>query len=670
MSGLTTTPRLAHVGCTDCDDFVGDFSAPASSTGFDFVAARLCAPAPGGACPPPLSGPVAAALLRGSACSPRLMGLLEGACEASLLRALSLADHMGLPAAALRVAAFPGGPVECGRALARVCALRGSHAGLPLLCARVALDDGGGGWRAWHCVRALCGRGAAALGACVEVGAELPPPAAQQRWVAEPLHVAVLPTALFSLNGAGFPTLPAGHQQLVARLVAHGVALLVEGAPAAGVGAAAAAQAAAVARGEVAGDAQALAWVAAAPLRAYAAYLRHVGAKLLPAVGAEEAAMAPWADALQCPLQPLSDHLENAMYEVFERDAPKYEAYEGAMRAALAARAAGGGGGGGGRPVRCCVAGAGRGPLVRRLLAAADAVGVPVRVWAVEKNPNAALHLAAVGAAEGWAARGVAAVVHADARTWEGPADGGGGFDLLVSELLGSFGDNELSPECLGDAEPLLAPGGASIPCEYTSYLAPLSSAKLWAAAFARGSCESLYVVRALRAAPLAPPAPAFTFRHPGHEVGSGRRSARLEFDAGAVGALPALLHGFSGYFSAVLWDGGEGAGGGCGGGGGGGGGGAIRLCTLPASHAPADMLSWFPLFLPLAEPVLVERGQRLVLQLWRCVEEGAPLAAAGDGLQPRRRGAPGRVWFEWALLEPRVSAIHNVGGRAAVMLL
>ena len=45
MSGLTTTPRLAHVGCTDCDDFVGDFSAPASSTGFDFVAARLCAPA-------------------------------------------------------------------------------------------------------------------------------------------------------------------------------------------------------------------------------------------------------------------------------------------------------------------------------------------------------------------------------------------------------------------------------------------------------------------------------------------------------------------------------------------------------------------------------------------------------------------------------------------------
>lgn len=29
--------------------------------------------------------------------------------------------------------------------------------------------------------------------------------------------------------------------------------------------------------------------------------------------------------------------------------------------------------------------------------------------------------------------------------------------DILVSELLGSFGDNELSPECLDGAERLLA---------------------------------------------------------------------------------------------------------------------------------------------------------------------------------------------------------------------
>ena len=70
--------------------------------------------------------------------------------------------------------------------------------------------------------------------------------------------------------------------------------------------------------------------------------------------------MAPWADTLQAPLQPLSDHLENAMYEVFERDAPKYDAYEAAMVSALKALV-GGAVGAAGRAVRCCVAGRGAG---------------------------------------------------------------------------------------------------------------------------------------------------------------------------------------------------------------------------------------------------------------------------------------------------------------------
>lgn len=39
--------------------------------------------------------------------------------------------------------------------------------------------------------------------------------------------------------------------------------------------------------------------------------------------------------------------------------------------------------------------------------------------------------------------------------------------DVIVSELLGSFGDNELSPECLYGAQHILKPGGISIPCNY-----------------------------------------------------------------------------------------------------------------------------------------------------------------------------------------------------------
>jgi protein arginine N-methyltransferase 5 len=61
-------------------------------------------------------------------------------------------------------------------------------------------------------------------------------------------------------------------------------------------------------------------------------------------------------------------------------------------------------------------------------------------------------------------------------RQWQAPEKA----HILVSELLGSFGDNELSPECLDGAQRFLAKDGVSIPSRYTSYLYPMTSAKLW----------------------------------------------------------------------------------------------------------------------------------------------------------------------------------------------
>lgn len=43
-------------------------------------------------------------------------------------------------------------------------------------------------------------------------------------------------------------------------------------------------------------------------------------------------------------------------------------------------------------------------------------------------------------------------VVSSDMREWNAPEKA----DILVSELLGSFGDNELSPECLDGAQKFL----------------------------------------------------------------------------------------------------------------------------------------------------------------------------------------------------------------------
>lgn len=72
--------------------------------------------------------------------------------------------------------------------------------------------------------------------------------------------------------------------------------------------------------------------------------------------------------------------------------------------------------------------------------------------------------------------QGKVTLVPADMREWQAsePAD------ILVSELLGSFGDNELSPECLDGAMRFLKPGGISIPSSYTSFLHPVTTHKLW----------------------------------------------------------------------------------------------------------------------------------------------------------------------------------------------
>ena len=54
------------------------------------------------------------------------------------------------------------------------------------------------------------------------------------------------------------------------------------------------------------------------------------------------------------------------------------------------------------------------------------------------------------------------------------------GTDLVVTELLGCFGDNEFMPELLGAVRRLfLTPGALSIPASYTCYVQPVASAQL-----------------------------------------------------------------------------------------------------------------------------------------------------------------------------------------------
>ena len=114
------------------------------------------------------------------------------------------------------------------------------------------------------------------------------------------------------------------------------------------------------------------------------------------------------------------------------------------------------------------VVGAGRGPLVAAALNAARLANVVIRVYAVEKNMNAVITLRNRALTEMWDNVTIVAGDMRSASTHPSPSEQA---DVLVSELLGSWGDNELSPECLNGAASFLKPGGISIPSSYTSFL-------------------------------------------------------------------------------------------------------------------------------------------------------------------------------------------------------
>lgn len=110
--------------------------------------------------------------------------------------------------------------------------------------------------------------------------------------------------------------------------------------------------------------------------------------------------------------------------------------------------------------------GAGRGPLIRRAIKAARRAGVydKVKVVALDKNPNAIVTLRNMIVDEQLEDK--VTLFSGDMRKLEVKDLQG---DILMSELLGSFGDNELSPECLIPTEKFLKPGGIYLPWSYTN---------------------------------------------------------------------------------------------------------------------------------------------------------------------------------------------------------
>lgn len=211
--------------------------------------------------------------------------------------------------------------------------------------------------------------------------------------------------------------------------------------------------------------------------------------------------------------------------------------------------------------------------------------------------------------------------------------------DILVSELLGSFGDNELSPECLDGVQKHLKPDGISIPCQSTSYLNPVMSPKLLNQirdmVLTRGfshtgksfsyetQSESPHVVYFRNAYHITEPKPVFTFVHPNRSAAiDNERFTKLEFTA----ETDCVLTGFAGYFDTVLYK-------------------DIRLSIHPMEYTQG-MVSWFSMYFALKEPQQILAGDKILVNFWR-------------------RTSPSKVWYEWNTTSPIISHIHNLGGRS-----
>ncbi|XP_078064299.1 protein arginine N-methyltransferase 5-like, partial [Mustelus asterias] len=171
---------------------------------------------------------------------------------------------------------------------------------------------------------------------------------------------------------------------------------------------------------------------------------------------------------------------------------------------------------------------------------------------------------------------------------------------------------------------------GVSIPSEYTSFLAPISSSKLYNEVRAcrekdrdpEAQFEMPYVVRLHNFHQLASPQPCFTFQHPNKGLSDNNRYQTLDFKMN----LNTVLHGFAGYFETILYK-------------------KVTLSIRPENHSPG-MYSWFPILFPLKQPISVKAGDSVCARFWRCANAK-------------------KVWYEWAVTAPECSAIHNPTGRS-----
>lgn len=405
-------------------------------------------------------------------------------------------------------------------------------------------------------------------------------------------------------------------------------------------------------------------------------------------------AYASYENTIQLPLQPLGHQLSNGVYGVFEKDEGKYTEYRRAFDGYVRRWATGGvpSHRPGSHILYAVVLGCGRGPLIQQFLECCTEHQVQAHVFAVEKNECALQYTAWRWGTHPALLSLTSQGHHVDFIAADGrhlfsekvklPAEFGW-CDVLISELLGSAGDNELSPECiegflhevrLYQASVSVPPNPCllSIPQSYTTWVAPLHSV-----AFEQTIMETavkgltvcpegcnrheavfhqLFVCNLTQGLVLDAPQELWSFSHPSSPSSadsinsSSRLTRRCVFHINSGRRCSAVVV----FFSAVLYQDDQLT---------------VKLSTVPHEATPG-MFSWFPcVFTPhssfskeathhrrsdrgVAETGANggEREQRhVIFEIQRCVEAQEK-----------------RVWYEWSLGDEEDTSQLNKSGRDA----